>query len=263
MSRGHGERTDRNRACDEEETFVHHDPETQSYSDEQRNTCRIDRFFFVFSHDVSFHSLKEKSLRPPENTLHQLLFSIQILSGVRTAQSLLPGFAVVGSQSHLACRIGHEIFAGHSRSRPGDRHFPEPGDRSRCAEKSPWARFRRAAAIHAAAKGRPRVEEAGIGDRRSGRDRGFGLASGASCSGSAGCWPIPSGLDWSPSSLFAATGAGPMGPRLVASGACRCGEPGPVRERHPTVETIVLAEVKATEASRVWRSCGTWKPRRP
>jgi hypothetical protein len=98
MDRGHGERTDRNRTSDEEEPFVHDNSESQRYPNQQCNPCRIHCLFFELSHDASFDFLLQTIwFRPAEDTLHELLFSIQILFGVKAARIFpsIPGFAVV------------------------------------------------------------------------------------------------------------------------------------------------------------------------
>ena len=69
VSHGHGERTDRNRTGDEKESFVHHNPKSERYPNQQCNPCRIHCLFFVLSHDASFHFLLQENGSAPPRTL--------------------------------------------------------------------------------------------------------------------------------------------------------------------------------------------------
>ena len=87
-------------------------------------------------------------------------------------------------------------------------YFPKSGDRAAAPKNLHRARVRRAAAVHALAKGRPRVQESGVSAIGGSATAWLSASVGApSCSGSAGCWPTTVWLGRSPSLCFSVAGA--------------------------------------------------------
>ena len=155
---------------------------------------------------------------------------------------------------NIFCRIVYETLAEESRSRFGGRHFPRPGTGEAVLKNLHRARFGRAAVIHASGRGRPRVEEYGV--------PAIGAAAAASAVGLAiGAfifWRCGILTDYQPgvvAPLLAALalGSGVSGWVLVRllqqhvdkAWLARCAStilPG---------ETVVMAEVEASETARV------------
>ena len=85
---GHGQRTDRNRTGDEEEPFVHDNPKSERYSDQQRNpgAGSIACLFCLFM-TASFFFFLDKNGSAGRAALCTNCDSlIQILSGAKAAQ---------------------------------------------------------------------------------------------------------------------------------------------------------------------------------
>src|SRR5438874_11472918 len=136
----------------------------------------------------------------------------------------------------ISCKVGYETLAEEWRSRFGGRHFPKPEDRSGCAEKSPSRSVS------------PRRRDPRFGQRPT-ADRGtwdFGdLRIGHRFGSQPGSWRIyllgarnagrlPAGWVDPASRCVRISGRSHrLDSRPVASGACRRGEPGALREHDP------------------------------